>query len=134
MGNFAWQADFSVGDETIDSQHRKLIEILNELGDLLGGTQEHAAVTPRRLFDDLALYVTSHFAYEEKRMVDAGYPLEKVEEHCAEHRKLLKTLQGFETHVERGDPQALEEMMPFLYGEWLINHICVSDKDYARFL
>jgi hemerythrin len=134
MGNFAWQADYSVGDETIDGQHRKLIEILNKLGDLLGGGRADAAVTPRQLFDDLALYVTSHFAYEEKRMADAGYPLEKVREHQQEHRQLLKTLQGFETHVESGDPQALEEMMPFLYGDWLIHHICVVDKDYADYL
>lgn len=134
MGNFSWQAEYSVGDETIDRQHRQLIAILNELADLLAGKGRDQTVTPRRVFDDLAMYVTSHFAYEEQRMMDAGYPIDKVEAHRREHRKLLKTLQSFETHIDSGDAKAMEELMPFLYGDWLIHHICEVDKDYASCL
>lgn len=134
MGNFSWQAEYSVGDATIDGQHRQMIAILNKLADLLDGREHDDTVTPRRLFDDLALYVTAHFAYEEQRMADAGYPLDQVAAHRREHRQLLQTLQSFERHVDSGDAAALAELMPFLYGDWLIHHICQVDKDYAGYL
>lgn len=134
MGNFSWQPEYSVGDATLDAQHQQMIAILNELADLLSGKGGDAAVTPRRVFDDLAQYVTAHFAYEEQRMADAGYPIDKIEEHRHEHQHLLAALQTLESHVDSGDTQALEELMPLLYGEWLIHHICESDKDYTPYL
>ena len=30
--------------------------------------------------------------------------------------------------------ETMRELLPFLYGDWLVNHICVSDADYAPYL
>ncbi|MCB1886693.1 MAG: hemerythrin family protein [Rhodocyclaceae bacterium] len=131
MQTIQWSADYSVGDDEIDRQHRQLIAVINRLGQLLSGGVDADGATPQQIFDMLADYVTSHFAYEEQRMIDAGYPLDKVEAHRGEHRRILKSLQRFEMQLEDGDDAALEELMPFLYGDWLTNHICAVDSDYA---
>ncbi len=134
MNTIEWSADYSVGDEEIDRQHRQLIVVINRLGELLRGGVDADGATARQIFDMLADYVTSHFAYEEQRMVDAGYPLDKVEAHRGEHRRILKSLQRFEMQLDEGDAQAMAELLPFLYGDWLTNHICAVDSDYAETL
>lgn len=131
MQRLEWDDSYSVGDEHIDAQHRQLLEIINRLGALISGDVESSGVSPQGIFDELARYVTSHFAYEEQRMVDAGYPLDLVEVHRGEHRAILAQLQAFEAHMESGDQEVMRDLLPFLYGDWLINHICAVDAAYA---
>ncbi|MCB1955034.1 MAG: hemerythrin family protein [Rhodocyclaceae bacterium] len=131
MQTIQWSAAYSVGDDEIDRQHRRLIDVINRLGQLLSGGHDADGATAQEIFDLLADYVTSHFAYEEQRMVDAGYPLDKVEAHRGEHRRILKSLQAFEVKLEEGNGETLRELLPFLYGDWLTHHICAVDSDYA---
>ncbi|AYH41807.1 bacteriohemerythrin [Azoarcus sp. DN11] len=132
MKRFEWKVEYSVDDAEIDRQHAEMIAILNELADQLHG--EGPSDGARRVFDHLAHYVTTHFAYEEGRITQAGYPDERIAEHQVEHNAILRQLQGFERVFESGDTAALQEMMPFLYGEWLIHHICGTDKEYVPWL
>ena len=37
MQTIQWSADYSVGDDEIDRQHRQLIAVINRLGQLLSG-------------------------------------------------------------------------------------------------
>ncbi|HEY5762922.1 MAG TPA: hemerythrin domain-containing protein, partial [Rhodocyclaceae bacterium] len=71
---FVWQESFSVGDATIDAQHRRIIEILNLLYDLLHSDAVGEDLTNglREVFWELHSYVAEHFAYEEQRMADAN--------------------------------------------------------------
>ena len=134
MNRFEWNPEYSVGDQTIDAQHAELIAIINELADQLDGVEAPAIADARAVFDHLANYVTAHFAYEEERIAAAGYPEERIAAHQAEHNAILRTVQEFEQVFEGGDAAALQRMMPFLYGEWLIHHICGTDKDYVPYL
>jgi len=131
MQTIGWDPRFSVGDDEIDRQHRRLIGVINRLAELIQGGSRDEIEVARQIFDELAEYVTSHFAYEEQRMVDAGYPLDKVEVHRGEHRRILKRLQRFESQLEDGDGETMSELLPFLYGDWLTHHICAVDSDYA---
>lgn len=132
MNRFEWKPEYSVDDAEIDRQHAELIAIINELAGQLHG--EGPSDGARRVFDHLAHYVTTHFAYEEERIIRAGYPDDKVAAHQAEHNAILRQLQEFERVFESGDAAALQAMMPFLYGEWLIHHICGTDKEYVPYL
>ncbi|NMG76685.1 bacteriohemerythrin [Aromatoleum diolicum] len=134
MSRFEWKPEYSVGDPVIDTQHAELIAIINELADQLQGAEGPAIAEARAVFDHLANYVTAHFAYEEDRIAAAGYPEERIVEHQAEHNSMLRKVQEFEQVFENGDADALQRMMPFLYGEWLIHHICGTDKDYMPYL
>jgi len=134
MPSFEWKADYSVGDAVIDDQHRQLLAILNELADALHGTAAPDRGGARAVFEDLAAYVTGHFAYEERRIADAGYPKEQVTAHRNEHNSLVRKLQEFQKVFRRDGTDVLEDLMPFVYGDWLIHHICDTDRDFMPYL
>ena len=43
-------------------------------------------------------------------------------------------VQEFERRLDEGDPSTLADMLPYLYGDWLIQHICGTDMDYCEYL
>jgi hemerythrin len=135
MTIFLWHDDYAIGNATIDAQHRKIIDIINLLHSLLNeATPADAAIGANEVFDQLAQYVMTHFAYEEQLMTDAGYPVEKVIEHKRQHDKLLAAVQQVVDAYHAGDTEVLAELLPYLYGDWLIEHICHSDREYASYL
>ena len=135
MAQFEWKSEYSVGDETLDAQHREMVRIMNELHELLQEPAE-AEVEGRIafIFGSLADYIATHFAYEEERMVDARYPYEKLVAHRVEHHELVKKVRRFHADVAEGNREGLLELMPYLYGEWLVHHICQQDMDYKPFM
>ena len=133
---FVWQENFSVGDAMIDAQHRRIIEILNLLYDLLhsDAVGDDFANGLREVFWELHTYVAEHFAYEEQRMAEAHYPEGELRAHRAEHASLIEKVMAFEAAISSGENEAIAEVLPFLYGDWLIKHICGSDTQYAPYL
>ncbi len=135
MDSFTWKPEYSVGDAALDGQHRGLIGIMNRLRTLLQSPAlAEAGGEVEAVFDDLARYIAEHFAYEELRMADAGYPLERLAEHRHEHDELVRHVRSFHAEVAEGRYDGLQALLPYLYGEWLIHHICTSDMDYRPYL
>jgi hemerythrin len=135
MEYFTWKTEYSVGDETLDNQHKELIRIMNDLYGLLNepeGPAQEGQV--EFIFGNLAQYIASHFAYEEQRLIDAHYPYEKLVAHRVEHHELIKKVRRYHLNVMEGNRDGLKELLPYLYGEWLIQHICVQDMEYRPYL
>ena len=135
MTYFAWLDDYTVGDAVLDGQHRKLIDLMNAVYALL--QEPEAARDQRRIeniFSGLAAYIVEHFSYEEERMAAMGYPADKLAAHRQEHNGLVKHVRGYQAKVLAGEQEGLKELLPYLYGEWLIHHICEQDRDYTPYL
>lgn len=135
MEHFEWKAEYSVGDSVLDNQHKELIRIMNDVYELLHepeGEQQDGRI--EFIFGSLADYIVTHFAYEEQRLVDARYPYEKLVEHRAEHHELIKKVRRHHAAVMEGKRDGLKELMPYLYNEWLVHHICEQDMQYKPFL
>ena len=131
MTQFAWEPEFAIGHAEIDSQHRKIIDILNNLYALLSKKSDEFHAKTELLFDELAEYVSTHFAYEEELMLNSGYPPDDFAAHKHIHNTLLAQVQRIALAHHDGDESALSELLPFLYGNWLIDHICGTDRLYA---
>jgi hemerythrin len=135
MTYFSWKSDYSVGDATLDAQHQQLIAVMNELYELLHEPVE--AQSDGRvefIFGSLADYIAKHFAYEEQRMLESGYPEDQLAAHRHEHNELIKHVRQYHAKVSEGDREGLKELLPYLYGEWLIHHICQRDQNYMPYL
>lgn len=134
--NFVWDAElYSIGHPTIDQQHQRLLSVLNRLYQLVhgdGGISNHAGTAA--MMQELTYFIVEHFAFEEQLMQESDYPLERLAQHRAEHNAFISKVQSFEERLERGDATVLADMLPYLYGDWLIQHICVSDMDYVPYL
>lgn len=126
---FVWKPEYSVGIDSIDTQHRKLVSLINNLQtaiDYSAGEQFE-----REALDALVDYTRTHFGYEEDLMQKHCYP--SFEPHRAEHHRMIANV---ETVLEsyREDPDAaMQEANSFLKN-WLIKHINGTDKQYSQFL
>lgn len=126
MHNIKWDPALSIGIEAIDTQHQRLVEYLNQLGDA-HEQKDRDKVT--EILTGLSDYTTTHFAFEEQLMEKSGYPLSK--EHKGVHDSFVDRLS---TLVERHHTG--EDVTRKLRSEiqiWLYNHIKREDNDYAPY-
>ncbi|WP_303784917.1 bacteriohemerythrin [Azovibrio restrictus] len=122
-----WSEEYSIGLETIDAQHMALIELVN---DLWRAIASNAPVeVSQRLLERLEHYTVAHFGAEESMMRALQYP--DFATHKLAHAKFVHRIQAERQHLLQGRNLSLD-ILHFL-RDWLVNHILVSDKAYARF-
>ncbi len=122
----AWSSDYSVGVMSIDGQHSKLFDILNELHDAMK-TGQGKTVTGA-LLDKLMSYTKEHFSCEERLMEAAGYP--GLAKHRTHHEALTRQVGEFMTRFQRGEGTVTVDLLIFV-RDWLKNHIQREDKEYG---
>lgn len=127
---FPWSDNFATGIDTIDTQHRKLVDLLNKLaGHLAFGSDE---LTMLQVFDELTDYAVYHFETEEsiwhKHLGEDAIALDHTQTH-----------QNFVAEVVRvrgvagslTSDAAIEQIVSFL-THWLAFHILEDDTHMAR--
>ena len=120
-----WSDKYSVGHQLIDSQHKKLVLLINELHSSM--KEGKGKETLQKILDELVLYTKEHFDTEEKMMKQANY--DGYAEHKAEHDKLTEKALSLQNLYRSGQVPLTLDVMTFL-KDWLINHIEGSDKKY----
>ena len=122
MALVEWNQALSIGIPEIDYQHRNLVSMLNALHTAIEAKEprEHLG----EILEELDLYVSNHFATEERLMERINY--EFTTQHKQEHRRLAETVQDYRNAFSRGEDSA-EEVMQFLI-RWLLNHIAGADS------
>jgi len=125
-----WSKDLTIGIESIDNQHKKLISIVNTLHDAMQSPDSRDVLS--NIFRELTSYTQTHFAYEERLFAQYGY--QESTEHKRQHAELIFQLLELEEKVGRYQQEDLtQEVMIFLKG-WLTFHILETDKAYSGFL
>ncbi len=124
-----WTDAFSVGIPSIDQQHRKIVELINELNAAMESGETDAVL--HRIFRELVAYTDHHFRYEEDLFARVGYG--DAAAHRREHDELRARVDDLKTRVERGDFVLGVEVMSFL-RDWLTSHIQGSDQAYSAAL
>lgn len=124
-----WKDDYSVGIDSIDQQHKKLLNLINQLQTAVDySTGEEFE---RDALDKLVDYTKTHFTYEEGLMRDNDYP--DFEPHKAQHEKMFKKVGEVLAEYEQDQDTAMANAAEYLKG-WLINHINGTDKEYSSYL
>lgn len=130
MPLMTWTEEMSVGVQSLDNDHKRLIELLNELHEGIESGQTNQAL--ESVIDGLVRYTRFHFAREEKFFADAGFPDSAA--HKAEHDMLSRRALNLQARFENGQSQELSlQAMEFLKS-WLTDHIMGSDQKYGPFL
>ena len=128
MEKIVWDKKYNIGNNVIDKQHQYLVKLINLMIDEKGYITNDAV---KAIFVELLHYANIHFHDEEEIVRETDYP-NKLE-HKKEHRYFVNELEKIELDIIFENPQAVEKMLKFLTN-WLLNHILVSDKDFAPFL
>ncbi len=124
-----WKDEYSVGIESIDRQHKKLLNLINQLQTAVDySTGEEFE---REALDELVDYTKTHFTYEEGLMKENDYP--DFEPHKAQHEEMVAHVKETLSEYEKDHDTAMNNAAKFL-RKWLINHINGTDKQYSSFL
>ncbi len=124
-----WKDEYSVGIQTIDDDHRKLLDLINRLQ--MAVHYNNGESFEREAMKELIDYTKYHFSREENFMEECDYP--GFAEHKKEHELMVEQLNGMLTRYEGLGPAVIEKVADFLQ-EWLIQHIYGSDQKYAPYL
>lgn len=120
----AWTQDLNTGIEVIDTQHRRIVDYINQL-EAAVKQRDRAAVGG--VLVDLTDYTLSHFAFEESLQEDAGYMFAKP--HKSVHEVFARRIARYQERHNVGDDIAAE--LHAMLVSWLIDHIKRDDMAYV---
>lgn len=124
-----WTPSFSVGNPVLDADHRKLIDILNQIYD--AWITHSSTLELGRLFDELMDYTDHHFSREESKLAARDY--EDLDRHHAAHERLRELVHAFRSrHLAGLKADALTEDMAKFLKSWLMDHILEEDLKYRH--
>jgi hemerythrin-like metal-binding protein len=129
MQAFIWDSRFETGIASVDEQHRRLVETVNQMGNLLiDGSATDASIAA--VFSELAEYAQLHFADEERLMREAHVDPLHVEQHQQHHRQFVDQLTSM--WKGRADLVNPAEVLQGFLSSWLTFHILEEDQAMAR--
>ena len=120
--SLVWREQLSVGNDSIDSDHKHLIEIVN--------LAEHSLLAKSRAeltsaLAQLLQYSKVHFSREEKFANAVGYP--DVAVMHASHEALIEKLQQITQELDGNLKTSVVEGFVTFLREWLVNHVIKED-------
>lgn len=125
----AWCSEFSVNVNEIDTQHRKMLELVNNLHSAVEACLDKKDL--QDLLVELVDFTHMHFLTEEQLMKKYDYP--QFAMHHKEHRMLLRHMSDLVVAVSNGKH-------PTFYSDydvstdWALVHISEHDKSLGAFL
>jgi hemerythrin len=122
-----WSAQYCLGHDQIDSQHKRLVEMINELYDAFSRGEANNVIGD--IVDKMIKYTEYHFSTEEKMFEQYEYTLS--DEHKGEHDFFVQQAKKFYDEYQSGSAVVPYEVMNFL-RDWLIKHILHSDKLFCQ--
>ena len=128
MESFNWNQKFETGLPMVDEQHHRLVELINEFGELVTQSDKVPQPDIDAVFAELGAYARFHFTEEESMMVEVGLKPEYITYHKQLHADFLQELQRIHQNLGGDGPQRL---LMFLV-HWLAYHILGIDMAMAR--
>ncbi|MBI5816099.1 MAG: bacteriohemerythrin [Nitrospinae bacterium] len=125
-----WDDDvFSVGVPEMDRQHKKLVDIINEMHHQVRTGGSHANIGS--VLDGLMEYAQTHLKNEEAFLRKNNYP--DFDTHKKLHENLLAKAGRLYGKFKAGDTALATDIMMFL-KDWLVHHIQGVDKKYGVYI
>jgi hemerythrin len=128
MALFEWKESYSVNITGVDIQHKRLVEILNELYEAMSARKAKEIIDG--ILNKMSNYAAIHFLYEEELMKKHNYP--EFNEHKKLHDAFVAKVSEFIQKHKEGHLMLSLDVMNFL-KDWLKNHIQGVDKKYGPF-
>lgn len=122
---YRFTEDCLIGIETIDEEHKKLFQLLNETEKMLSaGAPCKTTVAP--LISELKEYAVTHFAHEEAYMEQIHDP--ELPRQRKEHAEFTAKVNSYDLQKLDGEngKKVAEELLHYL-ARWLYHHILGSD-------
>jgi len=126
MEKIIWDKSFETGFDTVDYQHKVLLDKINEIIEAINSNKPQDTLFGIFIF--LEEYSFYHFMTEESFFKSFDYKESK--EHIAEHNFFKEKIKSFKIAYEKKIEKIDEELLEFLLT-WLLNHIKGTDKRFT---
>ncbi len=124
-----WNNDLAVNVSFIDSEHKEMVVLINELHEAILAEQSKQDLD-RRL-DRLIAHVAAHFNHEEILFESTGYA--DAVKHKKQHDALAKQILQLQIDYRQGDADLPVDVLK-LICKWLLHHIRTTDRKYGLHL
>ena len=128
MPTLEWKAEYSVGNDLIDSQHRGLLNLILRLERVRAEKGQEAEGL--EVLTELVRYANNHFSTEEQLMKQAGYP--GSWEHEKSHLEFREKLARLAGTIMQGHAGGWDSLLDFVH-QWWRNHIMGDDREVFLF-
>lgn len=125
-----WTDSLSVNNLEIDHQHKKLIQLINDLID-----KDELGPIPQESFESILTKLTDyslqHFKDEEAYLKEIRYP--GLSDQINKHEEFILKIALFNFDYLNKNPSVQNETVIFL-KDWLLNHVTREDMKYRDYL
>ena len=130
MAYYDWSKELEIGEETVDSQHKWLVDTYNTL--MSNYQTEHAVNGLVTSLTYLYEYTEKHFNYEEALQLKCGFP--GYVKHKQLHDDFKQTALNLVSQLEKEGPSdGLAARLNAVIGAWLIRHIKMEDSKISAY-
>lgn len=123
----AWEDEYCLGLEAIDEQHKSLVSLINDIWQSI--VEKSANTQVFALINELETYTLAHFAAEETYMQTTRYP--DFARHRDEHQEFVARISAEKSKAMVTGQLSLD--LTYYLRDWLVQHILISDKQYAEY-
>ncbi|GAA4500972.1 hypothetical protein GCM10023095_23490 [Pseudaeromonas paramecii] len=128
---FVWGPLYETGLPLMDTQHRMLVDLINQLGRYrVEGADEQALMNCCWSLRQYALY---HFSCEEQLLEASPLSEEHKASHLRRHGEFAQAIDGLSEQVRQDVGQGADALLGFLV-KWLALHILTEDMALAASL
>jgi len=128
MGALEWNESLSVGVESIDNEHKRLIKIANAIIKISNDSGSKTQLT--RALSYLREYTVIHFQNEEHYMQSIHFP--GLGEHRQEHARLKNVVKDYQATLYHSESLEGIDVLGFIRS-WLLDHVLKTDMKIKSF-
>lgn len=126
---YKWKEKYTVNISVIDEQHKKFLNIINELKLIINTNSCKEKVSD--IFFQLAYLIDYYFIKEEIYFSDLKYP--NFDHHKKEHNLFIDRIIQFQKDLEENKPDLCLEIYQYLEN-WFDEHILKYDIEAVEYL
>lgn len=125
-----WSDSFATNIEMVDTQHKKLFDLINNLAQSYEQNDSREAMVNEAL-TQLVDYANKHFNEEEALMLENELDNRHVHIHQMEHKSFMYDTEKMSQHLLDDNLQELAEKLVSFITSWLTYHILGTDQVMA---
>jgi len=126
-----WSEDYELGNDFVDSQHKRLFELVGNIGQSC--LEEGDIDTISETLDFLLQYTVQHFSDEEALQIKYNFP--EYEYHKKLHEEFEAAVsEKVSEFKEKGSTKDLSDTINEIVIAWLVNHILKEDMKIGAYI
>jgi len=127
----AWKKEYELGNSFVDSQHKRLFELVNNIGKSCRENEDVGSLC--ETLDFLLQYTLQHFSDEEALQLKHNFP--EYEYHKKLHDEFEATVREKVSEFKKtGSTDELNDTVNEIVITWLVNHILKEDMKIGAYI